>query len=961
MKRFSLLLLLIAAAITGHAAIKLKPTDFADGEYQGKLLDGEYDSLITPPESFLGFDAGQRVASPEQIIAAIETWKTQSDRMQVIEYGRTHEGRPLVYVVISTPEWLKQQAQVKADLAKLANPKNLSSNEAEVIIKRLPAVAWMAYSIHGNESSGADAALAAIYHLIASKGDEVKQLLDKQIVIIDPMMNPDGRARFAKELQENRGVASNVDDQSLLHTGSWPYGRTNHYYFDLNRDFIYVTQPETRGRVAAINEWYPQLMIDGHEMGAQDTYLFAPAREPVNPHLPESRKKWGWKFAEDQAQAFDANHWRYYTGEWFENLYPGYSNYAEYRGAVHILYEQARIAEDGVRRPEGRVVTYKEAVHHQLLSTFTNLTSLSKYSKDMYRDFYRERRNNIATSGPYANRTFAILPTDNKTRIGHLLDALTLQNIQVYQLKTKKTVVARDQFGNQRQRVELPKGTLIVPNRQPEARLIATMLEFDAHIKPEVLKEERSRTLRDGSSLMYDTTAWNLTMMYGLKAYSMQQSLIDDVEPLSVNQTQHEEVDETAIAFAVNGNEDASVAFAARLMEQGVHVRVIDKATELGSVTLPRGSVIVTKPDNPNLKKNLSSLKKAASELNLTIHSIKNGMGKGELPDWGGQHFQLLTRPQIAVLAHGGFSSYDVGSVWFSLDENLAIRHSKLNSLNVNYADLRRYNVLIMPEHYQSTMSESSFKMIDEWVKQGGTLIAIGSSAEAIIDQEMTSVKLIDAALEDPETYDLSLQREWMAKSVDIDLEKVNAFRVSHELEIPWDPEVKRLDKEKLRQLDEWQSRFMPSGAFVAARVDQQHFLSFGSDEELPLLFDNAPLFMSDDASEAVTRIGVLRDSNGGVISKLTRSVESSRKPVGWSSIPEDKSMIVRLSGLVWPEAAQRMINAAHLTRESRGKGQVILFATPPNFRGATRATNRMLLNAIVYGPGLGTRPLISL
>ena len=205
----------------------------------------------------------------------------------------------------------------------------------------------MAYSIHGNESSGADASLALIYQLLASQDSEIESLLDDLVILVDPLMNPDGRARFTKRLQESRSAAPNFDTQSLLHSGSWPFGRTNHYYFDLNRDFYFAVNPESKGRIQAINEWFPQLMIDGHEMGALDTFLMGPPREPLNVNIPTSTRKWSKVFAGDHASAFDDKNWPYYTGEWFEKLYPGYSTVPSTKGRYifymnkHVLQKMA--------------------------------------------------------------------------------------------------------------------------------------------------------------------------------------------------------------------------------------------------------------------------------------------------------------------------------------------------------------------------------------------------------------------------------------------------------------------------------------------------------------------------------------------------------------------------------------------------------------------------------------------
>ena len=327
----------------------MEPTSFSKDLYKENILDGSYNDDIDHPNKFLDFKIGERVATPEQISEAILSWANQSNRMIVKEYAKSHEGRPLYALFISSPSNLAKLDEIKKNVNLLADGENTNANKARALINDLPAIAWMAYSIHGNETSGADAALASIYHFIASNDEETIDMLDNMLIIIDPLMNPDGRARFAKSLEQYRGTAPNYDDQSLIHTGDWPYGRTNHYFFDLNRDWIYVTQPETRGRVKLINEWKPQILVDAHEMGPQDTFMTGPPREPINKNIDRDLIKWGNVFAQDQGNAFDERNWRFYTGEWHEDLYPGYSFYVQFRGTLGILYEQSRMAEDGVK------------------------------------------------------------------------------------------------------------------------------------------------------------------------------------------------------------------------------------------------------------------------------------------------------------------------------------------------------------------------------------------------------------------------------------------------------------------------------------------------------------------------------------------------------------------------------------------------------------------------------------
>ena len=928
----------------------MEPTSFSKDLYKENILDGSYNDDIDHPNKFLDFKIGERVATPEQISEAILSWANQSNRMIVKEYAKSHEGRPLYALFISSPSNLAKLDEIKKNVNLLADGENTNANKARALINDLPAIAWMAYSIHGNETSGADAALASIYHFIASNDEETIDMLDNMLIIIDPLMNPDGRARFAKSLEQYRGTAPNYDDQSLIHTGDWPYGRTNHYFFDLNRDWIYVTQPETRGRVKLINEWKPQILVDAHEMGPQDTFMTGPPREPINKNIDRDLIKWGNVFAQDQGNAFDERNWRFYTGEWHEDLYPGYSFYVQFRGTLGILYEQSRMAEDGVKRPEGTIQSYKESVHHQYVSTMVNLRTLKENSKAMYRDFWEGRKYNVSKDSKYANQTFVILPTENVGRLKTLIEKLQFQGIELY--KNNKPILVKNvlkQSGDIDDNFSIPVGSLIIPNRQAEAPIIAAMLEFDAEIDESVLVKEKQANLRDGSSIMYDTTAFNLTMMYGLPSITVPENITNNLSPWEFSQTNYE-IDKDALMWSVDGNDDRSVAFAARLMELGVQVRIINKATSLSGHELSRGSVVVLGMDNPLMTDLHILVEKIARNLELSVVSIESGFGPEELPDWGGEHFNLLERPKVAILSHEGFNSYDVGVSWWSIDHHLGIRHSQINKSIVNYADLRRYNTIIIPSG--GSLTKNNKTILTDWVKQGGTLIAHNGSVRALTSEEgVGNVKQIQNSFDKSNNFNIDLQREIYALSDEIDYESVLGNKVNTEISYPWETSKKKLSQKELEDRDKWQSLFMPSGSFVGARTDQKHWLTFGSTEILPVLYSNYPVLMTDKNSQAAVRIGEIIDS----------PENNEVKVLNWSTIPAGKDINIRMSGLVWPEAAQRIANSAYVTRERLGSGQVILFSGEPNFRGSTLGTNRLWLNAVVYGAGLGTSKKINL
>ena len=856
MHRYTLLVFIFIFNIGANTL--MEPTSLSKNLYQELILDDNYIDSVDHPNEFLDFDYATRVATPEQITSALKSWANQSDRLKVIEYARSHENRPLHAVFISSPKNLKNLNSIKDKISQLADARNTNDRKAKTLINELPAVAWMAYSIHGNETSGADAALGVIYHLIASKDDDILELLDDMLIIVDPVMNPDGRARFAKNLEQYRGTAPNYDDQSLIHTGDWPYGRTNHYYYDLNRDWVYLTQPETQGRVSLINEWKPQILVDAHEMGAQDTFMTGPAREPINKNVDYDLIKWGNVFAKDQANEFDLRNWRFYTGEWHEDLYPGYSFYVAFRGTLGILYEQSRMAEDGVRRPEGTIQSYKESVHHQFVSTMINLDTLKNNSKSMYEDYWDGRKYNVSSNSKYSNRSYVVLATDNNGRINALAEKLKAQDIEIYKNDKPINVSnALKQNGITVSEYTIPSGSMIIPNNQPEAPLISAILEFDAEIDDEVLIEEKQKRIKNGSSIMYDTTAFNFTMMFGLPAITVPQDLKANLRNWTPSPVKLE-INKDAVIWAVDGKDDRSVAFAARLLEQNVQVRIIDKNSTLSGHDLSRGSVAVIAMDNPSYNNLHETIKTVATDLDISVVSIESGFGPKELPDWGGRHFRLLKKPQIAILSHSGFSSYDVGVSWWSLDHHLGIRHSQLNSSLTGYGDLRRYNTIILPSG-NPDLNDYAKNMLMDWVKQGGTLIANNRSTRSIISSDgMGSVKSLNTTFDMSKSYNIDLMREIYSLEDNIDISDANDNKVDTEITYPWETSDVNYTKEQLEMRDKWQSTLMPSGAIVSARADSENWLTFGAEDVVPVLYGNYPILMTGGNSTAALRIGEL-------------------------------------------------------------------------------------------------------
>jgi len=934
--------------------------------------DAQYPEGTPDAEDCLGFPLGQRAATPAEIGACLEAWAAASDRMRVTRYASTHEGRPLYYVVLGTPERLGKLDEVRAGWDRLADPSGLDDHRARQLLDELPAVAWLAYSIHGDETSGADAALAVIHHLAFDRGEDTNRLLDKLLVIVDPMMNPDGRHRFLQQVAEFRGEKHNLDDQSLVHTGYWPWGRTNHYLFDMNRDWLFGTQPETRGRMKAVEMWHPQMFVDAHEMGPQESYLFSPPRQPYNPNLPDWQHQWNRQFARDQASAFDAHGWRYYTGEWNDDWYPGYSDaWAALGGAIGILYEQAGVADDGVKQAGGYVLSYREAVFHHLTSSMANLRSLAANAKAIKQDWYEQRREAVSGGGPYAKRTFAVLPTKNQGRLKDFVDLMNLQGVRVYRLDRDTSLGdATDQLGRRRGRVDLPAGTLLIPNRQPLAQRTAALLEFDPHIPEDSLHNERKRLLREGQTTVYDVTAWNLTMLFGLESLTLESALpgaVTRIESLP-STAPHQESKAEPVGWYFDGADDRAQAAAAWLLQHDVRVRLARRDTELGGKSVAAGSPLVLAVDNRQLALDLPGrLAAAADASGIAARAVETGLGEGDRADLGGEYFPILPRPRVALVTRGDIDSYDFGADWYYLDQKLGLRNSHLDVDRLADTDLRRYNVIVLPNRSRGQLPEDALAALRSWVHDGGSLIAVGGSARqlATTDADMGNTRLLPDVLDDPLPYRVALAREWQAARDDMPAaSSIWAHDAPLSLDVPWEMEHPDesaggggekskseasggMPEPTAAQLeDDWQALFMPQGALLATRTDHKSWLMLGAGDYLPVMTGDAPVLMAARSVSAPARFGVLLPSDDDAV--------SGPHDLGWAPMPAGDELRLRMSGLLWPEAAHRLANAAWLTRESVGSGQLILFATPPVFRGASLATARVFANAVLYGPGLG-------
>lgn len=901
-----------------------------------------YDASIPAPEEVLGQRHGTRLSHHAEVNEYFRRLAAASPRVLLERYALSHEGRELVYAVITSERNHARLDALLADLARLADPRGLAEADARALLERALPVAWMAYSIHGDELSGTDAALALAHHLAADQEARTAELLDSLVVVIDPCQNPDGRQRILSMVEQSAGYTPNLDYASMQR-GRWPWGRGNHYLFDMNRDWMAGTQPETRGRWRAVRAFRPQLFVDAHEMGSLDTYLFYPQAAPINPAMHERLVEWQSIFAGDIARAFDRYGWSYYTREWADGWAPFYSDaWSSLTGAIGILYEQARTSGFPLRRASGELLTYREAVHHQAVASLANLHTLAARRAEVLASWAEARRRNVAPETPGNTRVFVVRPSPNRARERVLLEALLGQGIEVYRTLSSATGrAAEGALGQREESVELPVGSLLVPARQPERQLVRAFLDFDQRLDKAALQREREELERKDSSRIYDITAWSLAHALDLDAWWVDEFGVDreriEIVPAPVAGIVAAPGGETPAAWLVDGEDDASVAFAARALEAGLALHVSDEPFRAAERAFPRGSLLLRRAENPGeLSEVRARIERAALAAGVEVFESGTARSPDEGPDLGGGHFRLLARPRIALLANAPIAPDSYGHLWHHLDRVLGVPFTILDSATLRGADLRRYNVLVLPPGGGlRALLEPLKDSLVAWVESGGTLVACGSSSAALTKNQLglSSLVLRGDVVADLGPYTIAARRQRAARTVEIDEELVwSGKRAEPETSEPEpakeakdakDAKEKAPDeepKESPESLEAWRRRFSPHGVTLLAHASPEAWITAGTREQNAVYFSGSEVLLSKDP--VAVRLGSYDE--------------------------------LRLAGLLWPEARERIAESAYLAVERRGAGQVVLFAAAPAFRGYHHGSARLFSNAVIYGPGLG-------
>ena len=942
----------------------------------------DYAADVPTQEAVTGVAPGERPLRPEEVVAYFTALAAASPRAVLMEFGRTYEDRPLVVLAVSDEATIADLAAFKAGHAALMDPRR-GQDTAVPAAAASKAVAWLAYGIHGDELSSVDAAAAVAYRLVAGQDDQALQLRDKLVVLIDPCENPDGRARYLAQTMSFAHRSANPDTDDLSHRSVWPWGRGNHYLFDLNRDWFSMKLPES-ARSREIASWLPEMVVDSHEMGANDTYLFPPPRHPINPLLPGNARKWEGPFSDDQAAALDQRGYPYFTGEWNEEFFPGYgSSWASYHGAIGILYEMSRTSGTLVRKREGTVRTFGQAIEHQTTSSLANLQSLADDASAILADHVAGRRQAVAAGAEGRIRVW-VYPPDQRHpgRLEGLASLLTDQGIEVQVLQSasvrgRKLTDART--GEQADR-DLAAGTLLVRMDQPAGYLARALLDPHVAMDDVFFREEREYLEKDKGSRLYETTAWSVALGRGVPAFWGSSLPAGEWTPWVPTFT-------TAGAslpagpfqsLILDGDPDTTPAVLADLLEAGVVVRVARKPFVTGGRSFQRGALVIRGEGNlENIAEVAGAIAVAHRVAMLPVTTSRAEEG----PDLGGAEFPMLVAPRVGVLTGMPVSPTAYGYIWHLLDQELDLRFSALDVGSFRGVDLSRYNVLIFPPvygpagMYRQVLGEGAMARLRAWIEAGGTAIGIGGGAGLLADQDsgLTVARFRGQALEEYPSPVWSIPAKeaqaagrWAALGLQVAAEdeagtkaarksaaaRVSAYDVSPVigagaapflsglsqgtaletvpmpmrkwLEDILPPGRKEPGPDDLRQADARLRKFMPQGVLLRAELDQENWLNYGLGASITVWFGG------DDTIIA-----------GPPVSVAAAFPEAGR---------------LHLGGLLWPEAAARIAHTGYATREGIGRGQVILFADHPAYRRWMTESERLLLNAVLLGPGLGTR-----
>ncbi|MFC4698642.1 M14 metallopeptidase family protein [Glaciecola siphonariae] len=692
------------------------------------LPDGQnYDASIPRPADVLGYPVGTWHVRHDQVVNYMRALADASDRVSLQVTGYTHEQRPLLLLTITAPN-----NQSKVEQMRTEHIERLSKGEAAQASD--PLFIYMGYSVHGNEPSGTNASLLVAYHLAASQADDVKKLLNENVVLLDPSLNPDGLSRFAQWANMHKGYNVVADPAHREHREAWPSGRTNHYWFDLNRDWLLLTHPESKARIAQFHQWRPHILTDFHEMGTNSTFFFQPGiPSRKNPWTPDTNVTLTKALANFHAQALDKNKELYFTEESFDDFYYGKgSTYPDAHGSIGILFEQASSRGHAQESING-LLEFERTIQNQFttsLSTFAGAMANKSAIAAYQRQFYKDTKQLIDDDELHG---FVVSAAKDRARFSRMLSILEAHQIQFSALASDLSLDDKNYQA---------KSSVFIPLAQPQYRLIRSLFS------------ERTRFV---DNTFYDVSNWNIGLAFNVKYAGVEQSdrrkvkLSDkpfEAVPAEVEESLRQNVSDDAYAYVFEWHSANAPAMAQHLLENGVQIRVagdgfsarVSGDSQSAQTFAPGSIMIATALEQPD---NLQALLNTAqTEYGIKIASVTSGLTPAGI-DLGSRQFAPVNTPNVLLVGGVGTNQYEIGEIWHYLDTRIGLPATLVDLSNLANTKLSRYSHIVFASGRYNKVSKKLTDALSQWVKDGGVLIGQKSAVSWFAKQDWIDNKVL--------------------------------------------------------------------------------------------------------------------------------------------------------------------------------------------------------------------------
>ncbi|HUF04281.1 MAG TPA: M14 metallopeptidase family protein [Aridibacter sp.] len=878
-------------------ALLLCLASFSFGQDDFEFWPGtNYDPSVPTFRQVLGFDPGERIASHSEIMKYFEALgRAKPGQIKLFEYAKSWEGKKLIYAAVGSEQNIARLNAISDSMKRLADPRVTGDSEARQIMSTMPALTWLAYGVHGNEISSPDAAMLTAYHLLAARGNGiVDSILADSVVFIDPTQNPDGRDRFVHNFNIAEGLEPQESQLAAEHNEQWPGGRTNHYFFDMNRDWISLTQPETVGRIKSLQEWWPLVFVDLHEMGTNSTYYFTPEADPFNPYILDVQRRNLDIFGKNNAKWFDTFGFDYYTREIFDAFYPGYgASWPLFYGAVAMTYEQASVRGLVVRKINGEVMHFRDSVRHHFVASVATAEAAAGNREKLLNDFYAYRKSAVEEGRTDSVKSFIIPRKDDTSLVDKLANLIHEQGIEVAQTTTSGTVCG----------TSYPAGSYGVSTAQPSKRLIRNLLDRDIQMDDKFLREQERRRAKGLPDEIYDVTAWSLPLMFNVEAVPCGQPLPGSFRTAAPQAVTPGTVSggNASVAYLVPWGSTAAAKLLTGALKKGVRVFSADKVFVQRGRTYPRGTLIIKTADN------VSGLGSTLSELARTTGAEVVATNTGWVEsgiNFGSDNVVEIRRPKVAIAWDSPTSPNSAGQTRFILERQYGFPVTPVRTSQLGSREIAQFDVIILPDAfgYSNVLGGGAVNRLKEWVSGGGTLIGLGSGAVSF--------------LADPGTGMLAVSRENAVKT-DKDEKPVAgekpsepAARVPGKL-ITSEDQFKDLIEANVSSPDS------VAGVLVRARTDPDHWVTAGVKDTVHAIFSGNAIF---------TPI------------KMDNGINAA-----YFAGPDD----LLASGYMWEETRKQVAFKPFVVVQETGRGNVIGFTQDPTIRAYLDGLNVILLNAI--------------